>query len=189
MDVAYKQKLCSVEIYSSKPCFRSPLRKSATKFKVVTEMFFFFYGERLKISDVFLYLFFALLHSNSFWSNPCANRFLSRWSNGSIQGLHCCSQKTDEYLEAFYLPICAQALSCVCFTHCKPLSACSDWQAYNLDCILMLLPYAAKRSGDSWGTVRRSGEKRWHWILCTCVGRWQLHTDTRWRQLSEFNCE
>lgn len=85
--------------------------------------------------------------------------YSSQWSNGNIQGLHCCSQKTDEYLEAFYLPICAQALSCVCFTHCKPLSAWSEWQAYNLDCILMLLPYATKRSGDSWGTVRRSGRK------------------------------
>lgn len=35
-------------------------------------------------------------------------------------------RKIDEYLEAFYLPICAQALSCVCFTHCKQLSAWNE---------------------------------------------------------------
>lgn len=118
-----------------------------------------FYRERLKFWDVLLYFFFALLHFNSFWSNLLLTGYSPQWSNGSVQGLHCCSQETDEYLEAFYLPICAQALSSVCFTHCKPLSARNEWQAYNLDCILMLLPYAAKRSGDSWGTARRSGGK------------------------------
>lgn len=145
MDVAYKQRLCSVEIYDCKPCFRSPVRKSATKFKVVTENLLL-RGE-IKIFRCFsLYLFFIATFQ-LILSNPLLTA--SRWS----------SLKTDEYLGAFYLPICAKALSCAWFTHCKPQSAWSEWQAYNLDCILMLLPYAAKHSGDSWRTVRRSGRK------------------------------
>lgn len=154
-DVAYKQGLCSVEIHGCKPCFRSPGRKSATKFKVVTENLLL-RGE-IKIFRCFSFCLFFV----STFKLILSDRFLtgSWWSNGSIQDLHCYSQKTDEYLGACYLPICAKALSRVCFTHCKPLSARSEWQAYNLDCILMLLPYAAKHSVDSWGTVGRSGRK------------------------------
>lgn len=90
---------------------------------------------------------------------------------------------------SIYLPICAQALSCVCFTHCKPLSAWNEWQAYNLDCILMLFPYAAKRSGDSWRTVRRSGGKGDIEFYAPLSASQHPHTDTRWRQLSELNFE
>lgn len=80
----------------------------------------------------------------------------------------------------------AQVLSCVC----EALRAWNEWQAYNLDCILMLLPYAAKSSGDSWGTVRGSGGKGdigFYAPVC-----WELaasHANTRWRQLSEFKFE
>lgn len=67
-------------------------------------------------------------------------------------------------------------LSRLCFTHCKPPSAPNEWQPYNLDCISMLLPYAAKSSGDSW---EGKGDIE---FLRTCAC---LHADTRWRQLRE----
>lgn len=58
MDVAHKQRLCSVEIYGCRPCFRSPVRKSATKFKVVAENLLL-QGEIKILKGVFPYLFFA----------------------------------------------------------------------------------------------------------------------------------
>lgn len=188
MDVAHKQRLCSVEIYGCRPCFRSPVRKSATKFKVVAENLLL-QGE-IKIFKICFSLFILCVFYISPHFAP-APLFTPPGDLMAAFRAHIAAvRKIDEYLEAFYLPICAQALSCVCFTHCKPLSAWNEWQAYNLDCILMLLPYAAKRSGDSWGTVRRSRGKRWHWISRTCDSKvGERHTDTRWRQSSEFNLE
>lgn len=71
MDVAYKQGLCSVEIYSSRPCFRSPVRESATKFKVVTENLLL--QERDLHFQMFFFFIFSLNDyiSSSFGPNLC----------------------------------------------------------------------------------------------------------------------
>lgn len=75
MDVAYKQGLCSVEIYSCKPCFRSPVRKSATKFRVVTENLLL-QGEIkiLRCSSLFL---LCIATFQLILVQPFANRLLS----------------------------------------------------------------------------------------------------------------
>lgn len=55
----------------------------------------------------------------------------------------------------------------------------------------MLLPYAAKSSGDSWGDSERImvGGKVTLNFMHLCAGSQQPQADTRWRQLSKFKFE
>lgn len=118
-----------------------------------------FYGERLKFSDVFLYLFFALLH---FQLILLRTGYSSQWSNSSIQGLRCCSQergKKNEYLEAFIFPS-VHRLYLVSVSHIvshwvhgmsdKHIILIASW------CYFLMLPSAQVTAGGQWGDL---GEK------------------------------
>lgn len=59
MDVAYKQRLCSVEIYSLQALFQIPSKEECHKIQKWLQKICF-YGDRLKFSDVFLHLFFCI---------------------------------------------------------------------------------------------------------------------------------
>lgn len=143
MDVAYKQRLCSVEIYSCKPSFRSRVRKSDAKFKVVTENLLL-WGEIKNFRCFSFYLFYIatlqLVSSKPLLTSSCWPEHW--WIFRSVLSSHLC--------EGFILWPSHTV---------KPQSSPGEWQAHHLDCILMLLPYVAEHSGDSWGTARRSGRK------------------------------
>lgn len=54
----------------------------------------------------------------------------------------------------------------------------------------MLLPYAAKSSGDSWGREWADlGEKVTLDFIHLCADSLPPYADTRWRQLSEFKID
>lgn len=154
MDVAYKQRLCSVEIYGGKPCLRSPARKSATKFKVVMKKIWF-YGRRLDISR-FSFLFLKSLYYPVL-PHPFQPVFPSQLSNGSIQVLHCCSQKTDEYLGAVYLPSVHRLyLVSVSYTVRLRVHGMSDKHIILIAswCYYLMLPSAQVTAGRQWGDLR-----------------------------------
>ena len=128
----------------------------------------------LCISTFQLILFLILLSGDS-----------SLWSNGSIQGSCCSSQRTDEYLGAFYLSVCKQdfCIQCLFHTVCSGMSdkhiiLIASW------CYYLMMPSAQATAG---GDSEETGEKVTLNSVHLCRGVVRCSADTRWRQLSEFN--
>lgn len=121
-----------------------------------------FFRERLIL---FFFLFFLCISTLQL---ILLNGYSSLWSSGRTA-----VKETDEYLGAFYLPVCARASSCVSDTHWKPLSAV-EWVTIvsawlHLDAITLCCQVLRWHLGDSEEMGEKATLDIFHSYLCQAV--------------------